>query len=437
MVDGYTVEEAASVLGVPRERVWELIARGILTGSTDLGGAMRVRLRADRNAEPPGPVAERPVDLPPSDASPFRELLTEFRSLTERYGQALLALGEARGEVAGLRSRVDMLEARVDLRLTSAAADPGSSWAPSAWPSPGESVVEAPRKPESSTAERAGRSGAQDDAEATDHADNRGSHRRRRSGRRATESFADALARADDPSPPELPGAAETAAALAGLRHDQPSDGAPAEDESTEHEAEAFLPRDLPSADAVPVAEEVEADGAESVAAVDPEPADEALSAETDGESSRPEPETHDEVSEPEPEPEAETGPAAAAESDDEAPEPAWDAEHYSASIEEPGWIAAEDVRAPTLPAWDPSHAEAPPWPERDRPEPSELSGSRELDEALAALDALAHPTPPDVQPPAGDDTGTPVSRPTPPPPLAMRSPASRAYRRLKRIFPS
>jgi len=272
-------------------------------------------------------------------------------------------------------------------------------------------------------------------------------------------SFADALARADDPSPPELPGAAETAAALAGLRHDQPSDGAPAEDESTEHEAEAFLPRDLPSADAVPVAEEVEADGAESVAAVDPEPADEALSAETDGESSRPEPETHDEVSEPEThdevsepethdevsEPEPEAGPAAAAESDDEAPEPAWDAEHYSASIEEPGWIAAEDVRAPTLPAWDPSHAEAPPWPERDRPEPSELSGSRELDEALAALDALAHPAP-GPEPAAGDDTGTPVttprspaawSRPTPPPPLAMRSPASRAYRRLKRIFPS
>jgi len=128
-----------------------------------------------------------------------------------------------------------------------------------------------------------------------------------------------------------------------------------------------------------------------------------------------------------------------------QAPAPAWDAEHYSASIEEPGWIAAEDVRAPTLPAWDPSHAEAPPWPERDRPEPSELSGSRELDEALAALDALAHPAP-GPEPAAGDDTGTPVttprspaawSRPTPPPPLAMRSSASRAYRRLKRIFPS
>src|SRR4030095_1319988 len=51
------------------------------------------------------------------EASAFRELLTEFRNLTERYGQALLALGEARGEVAGLRSRVDQLEARLDLRL--------------------------------------------------------------------------------------------------------------------------------------------------------------------------------------------------------------------------------------------------------------------------------------------------------------------------------
>src|SRR6187200_3657884 len=54
---------------------------------------------------------------PERELSPFRELLTEFRNLTERYGQALLALGEARGEVAGLRSRVDLLEARLDLRL--------------------------------------------------------------------------------------------------------------------------------------------------------------------------------------------------------------------------------------------------------------------------------------------------------------------------------
>ena len=55
--------------------------------------------------------------------SAFRELLTEFRNLTERYGQALLALGEARGEVASLRTRVDLLEARLDLRLPKHATD--------------------------------------------------------------------------------------------------------------------------------------------------------------------------------------------------------------------------------------------------------------------------------------------------------------------------
>src|ERR687896_996475 len=122
MMNGYSVTEAASVLGVPTERVWELLARGVLVGEPEGETGMRVFLQP-RPA--PAPVAAIPADDPSAgrsngperELSPFRELLTEFRSLTERYGQALLALGEARGEVASLRSRVDLLEARFDLRL--------------------------------------------------------------------------------------------------------------------------------------------------------------------------------------------------------------------------------------------------------------------------------------------------------------------------------
>jgi hypothetical protein len=123
-MDGYSVEEAAEVLGVSQGRVWELIARGVLVGASEGRADMRVFLRpitppqrfeADPPLSPPaGPPGNGGTHV---EASPFRELLTEFRNLTERYGQALLALGEARGEVAALRSRVDLLEARMDMRL--------------------------------------------------------------------------------------------------------------------------------------------------------------------------------------------------------------------------------------------------------------------------------------------------------------------------------
>ena len=116
-MDGYSVHDAAAVLGIPEARVWELIARGVLAGNPEADGAMRVFLKTA--------VAEPARHEPPrqngnghdTELSPFRELLSEFRNLTERYGQALLALGEARGEVAALRGRVDLLEARIDLRL--------------------------------------------------------------------------------------------------------------------------------------------------------------------------------------------------------------------------------------------------------------------------------------------------------------------------------
>jgi hypothetical protein len=194
-MDGYSVQEAASVLGVAEGRVWELLARGVLLGTPE-GDSMRVFLKAE-----PGPItAASPREETPrtngnggshgptTEASAFRELLTEFRGLTERYGQALLALGEARGEVAGLRSRVDQLEARLDLRLP-----PPIDAAPVAWDS--LSVPASTREPEPATppptkAPRPARQAQRP--------------RKVRSSREAVEGFADALARAQDPNPPDL-----------------------------------------------------------------------------------------------------------------------------------------------------------------------------------------------------------------------------------------
>src|SRR5437667_402112 len=105
---------------------------------------------------------------PGFEASPFRELLTEFRNLTERYGQALLALGESRGEVASLRTRVELIEARVDLRLPS--APPLVQWSPPQQPIPQEPealrdrVVEPVPEPMAEAA--ADQAGAQDEPQA-------------------------------------------------------------------------------------------------------------------------------------------------------------------------------------------------------------------------------------------------------------------------------
>lgn len=187
-MDGYSVQEAASVLGIAEGRVWELLARGVISGTPD-GDSMRVFLKAQA-----GPIATAGArDEPPrtngnggshaqsGEASAFRELLTEFRNLTERYGQALLALGEARGEVAGLRSRVDLLEARLDLRVAPMEAST-IAWearvteaAPAS--EPAAATVAPPPAPPSSKSRV----------------------RKRRTTRDAMAGFADALARAQDP----------------------------------------------------------------------------------------------------------------------------------------------------------------------------------------------------------------------------------------------
>ena len=91
-MDGYTVDEAAEVLGIPGKRVWELITSGVLAASSEGRSGMRVFLQPRTTTEMESAGGSRG-----SDATPFRELLSEFRNLTERYGQALLALGEARG----------------------------------------------------------------------------------------------------------------------------------------------------------------------------------------------------------------------------------------------------------------------------------------------------------------------------------------------------
>ncbi|MEP6680482.1 MAG: hypothetical protein ABJB65_03275, partial [Chloroflexota bacterium] len=124
-MDGYTVDEAAEVLGIPGKRVWELITSGVLAASSEGRSGMRVFLQPRTTTEMESTVSGEPRG---SEATPFRELLTEFRNLTERYGQALLALGEARGEVASLRGRVELLEARIDVRHAPPRIAPVGSW---------------------------------------------------------------------------------------------------------------------------------------------------------------------------------------------------------------------------------------------------------------------------------------------------------------------
>ena len=242
-MEGYSVTEAASVLGVPTERVWELLARGVLSGAPEGETGMRVYLQprpAPGPVEPRGPNGDGGSREPERELSPFRELLTEFRNLTERYGQALLALGEARGEVASLRSRVDLLEARMDLRLPMGQPQP-AGWSSTPMPPPVEravmpaATVEPPPTGQHEVAEEEER------------------RARARGPRRATESFAEALARAQDPSPPELPPATDAA-------------GIAAQRQQSDAGADVGLPREAAGADEIPIAE-----GANEVVALAPE----------------------------------------------------------------------------------------------------------------------------------------------------------------------
>jgi hypothetical protein len=285
-MDGYSVKDAALVLGVPERRVWELIARGVLASAPEGPDGMRVFLQPRTPpASPPQPEPHiyRPDEPEPAartngnggshEMSPFRELLTEFRSLTERYGQALLALGEARGEVASLRTRVDLLEARMDLRLPtsrpsstvaweipgyeeerpvprpapqddeappaeSIASEPDADEPDADEPMADEPMANEPMAEEMAVSEPTMAEPTEPDVQAVEPEPSaavdevatepssgrkrRAESRRRkiRGGRSAFAGLADALARADDPTLSELPGAQEAADALAALQRD-------------------------------------------------------------------------------------------------------------------------------------------------------------------------------------------------------------------------
>ncbi len=416
-MDGYSVSEAASVLGVPIERVWELLARGILSGAPEGDTGMRVFLQPrpapQATAEPPAPRGNGAGE-PERELSPFRELLTEFRNLTERYGQALLALGESRGEVAALRSRVDLLEARMDLGLP-APASPSRprGWWPGAGPYPAdESLVPAePPQVRAPAPEAAEPEPAEEPHEADEH------RARPRGPRRATESFAEAIARAQDPSLPDLP--------------DDPIPQ-PVHGDSAEPVTDAALPHELPAAADMPRAAEVPREEAPS------EPPDAAPPL--------------------------------------EAAEPLeWDAERYTATIDEPDWFEAEADEPAT--AAEPSPSDEVDAPAADEPAPAaEPSSSDEVEapaaadepgEALpgagdlqAALEALGVPRDEEaraVAEPATDQATAPAPAPEPAPepgpsiaasspipesalryrPVVPPGPTGRAYRRLRRIFPS
>jgi hypothetical protein len=270
-MDGYSVQEAASVLGVAEGRVWELLARGVLLGTPE-GDSMRVFLKAE-----PGPIATSARGEPPrtngnggshdvGEASAFRELLTEFRNLTERYGQALLALGEARGEVAGLRSRVDLLEARLDLRLP-----PPLEAAPVAWESatipastPESAPPPSPAKPHRAPVRRA--------------------HPKRKapSARETVAGFADALARAQDPNAAELGDVLEPEEPLTATAEPAMVEPAAAEPAAEVVEQEMAVPAEPEAEPEPPQPLEMEA------VALDLEVADEPPSADATGEAEPP-----------------------------------------------------------------------------------------------------------------------------------------------------
>lgn len=344
-MDGYSVNEAAAVLGIPEARVWELLARGVLAGSTEVGGDMRVLLRD-------AAVPESPKAVPPSNGnghgstnggshggefSAFRELLTEFRNLTERYGQALLALGESRGEVASLRGRVELLETRMELRL--AATAPMTAWtAPDVAPQdPRDEPDELTDDADPAFDAALAAAPVPPRTRRTPRPTPRPTSARGPRARSRTAGFAEALARAEDPSSspvgevdepilstapalPEtpLPGAEEAAAALAAL-HDEAAIPEPQAELAPESAVE-LAPEPAPQTVAVmaPIVQAVEPVAPEAEPA-DPEPAEPEFLV-----FSRP---------------------------------------GYGTDTPEPDWIAEEDLTVPVGPAFPPERGREAPQP--------------------------------------------------------------------------
>lgn len=364
VMDGYSVQEAASVLGVAEGRVWELLARGVILGTPE-GDSMRVFLKGQA-----GPIATTAArEEPPrgngnggahgsaAEASAFRELLTEFRNLTERYGQALLALGEARGEVAGLRSRVDLLEARLDVRMPPSFDDTPVAWEqpPAATLAPEPIPAAAPLRPaqrirKAKPARQAARA------------------RKTRSSRDAVAGFAAALERAQDPNPAHLAEASDMAEA--------------------EAEIEALAPPEVEAVNVVEaIPEEVDALGTPAAA---PEAIVEEVAAEAPAEVAA------DEVAAEE---------AAAEASSDEVAAQA-DAPTYSTVVVEPDWFADGDF------AW----LDAPEVEPRGDSEPGVVGA--EVGEAPPAVEAEALPA---VEP---EPIPEAVASPEPEPPHVQQAAA-------------
>jgi hypothetical protein len=409
-MDGYSIKEAATVLGVPKRRVWELIARGVLSGAPEGDGGMRVFLQPrPGKASPLSAAREEPPRTngnggrtDAGEGSPFREILTEFRSLTERYGQALLALGEARGEVAALRSRVELLEARLDLRLPGPRPSSTVAWEMPEYTPPAPPAPEAPEAfaaAESPVAEveppiaeaepvvEAESPVADFDFEARTEATEptqieeprppvpaadeprpeKGAARRRRVLRShsAIAGIAEALQRAQDPTLADLPGAREAAEALAALQREVEARTDTLEPEATIDEAtaisepETFIDKATAISEPEPQAEPVaEASFVEPAAAtpaqelVDEEPSVDAQPPELVTE---PAEETADQerVHEAEPQPEAaveieeagaEPDAAGVGESEPEAAAPVGSAPSpYTTEVVEPDWFADGD----------------------------------------------------------------------------------------------
>jgi len=474
-MDGYSVKDAAVVLGIPERRVWELLARGVLAGAPEGPDGMIVYLQPRGTA--PSVATSQAAAGPASESSgartngnggshelsPFRELLTEFRNLTERYGQALLALGEARGEVAALRGRVELLEARMDLRLPSTPPTSTVAWempefsvedelAPpgfeaemsvvddAALPEFDEAVagedepaaepmidlfeeaiiaeellaeVEPIAKPDldelAAIDARADEPALGDVPPEGDAPEEEGSEavavvpeaprRRSRGSRTATAAFAAALARADDPTIAELPGAEETAAALAALQRDIDASRAAEPPMDTEAVAtESSEATTEPEAIAEPEDEAESAMGADAaaLAATDPAPA-------------------------PEPPAEAETA---------EPPEASVPS-YYSTDVVEPDWFAdgdfswleAAQAEAMRVEAERSRAREAPADPAADvvgatvEEEPAESGG--EPQEAVGQEPAAEEPA---AEEPAAGESAAQAEVPDPEPEPAMPS---------------